>query len=87
MIVYYFSGNLKHTRLMALVQKLQVDRLTFSEIAEMALSRVLREGEGSSSIDVVFDVCRDLSIKSAERELRSEGDSITFKNQKLKPES
>ena len=40
----------------------------------------MREGEGSSRIDVVFDVYRDLSIKSVERELRSEGDFITFKN-------
>ena len=45
----------------------------------MALSRVLREGDGSSRIDVVFDVYRDLSIKSVERELRSE-DFIRFKN-------
>ena len=65
---------------MSLIQKLKVDHLTFGEIAEMALSRVLREGEGSSRIDVVFDVYRDLSIKSVERELRSEGDFITFKN-------
>ena len=51
---------------MSLIQKLKVDHLTFGEIAEMALSRVLREGEGSSRIDVVFDVYRDLSIKSVE---------------------
>ena len=65
---------------MSLIQKLKVDHLIFGEIAEMALSRVLREGEGSSRIDVVFDVYRDLSIKSVERELRSEEDFITFKN-------
>ena len=65
---------------MSLIQKLKVDHLIFGEIAEMALLRVLREGEGSSRIDVVFDVYRDLSIKSVERELRSEGDFITFKN-------
>ena len=64
---------------MSLIQKLKVDHLIFGEIAEMALSRVLREGDGSSRIDVVFDVYRDLSIKSVERELRSE-DFITFKN-------
>ena len=58
---------------MSLIQKLKVDHLIFSEIA---LSRVLREGDGSSRIDVVFDV----SIKSADRELRSEEDFITFKN-------
>ena len=64
---------------MSLIQKLKVDHLIFGEIAEMALSRVLREGDGSSRIDVVFDVYRDLPIKSVERELRSE-DFITFKN-------
>ena len=64
---------------MSLIQKLKVDHLIFGEIAEMALSRVLREGDGSSRIDVVFDLYRDLPIKSVERELRSE-DFITFKN-------
>ena len=64
---------------MSLIQKLKVDHLIFGEIAEMALSRVLREGDGSSRIDVVFDVYRDLPIKSVEREFRSE-DFITFKN-------
>ena len=51
---------------MSLIQKLKVDHLTFGEIAEMALSRVLREVEGSSRRVVVFDVSRDLSIKSRE---------------------
>ncbi|CAH3033745.1 unnamed protein product [Porites lobata] len=31
---------------MSLIQKLKVDHLIFGEIAEMALSRVLREGDG-----------------------------------------
>ena len=61
---------------MSLIQKLKVDHLIFSEIAEIALSRVLREGDGSSRIDVVFD----MSVKSVDRELRSEEDFITFKN-------
>ena len=65
---------------MSLIQKLQVYHLTFGEIAEMALSRDLRDGEGSIRIDVVFDVYRDLSIKSVKGRLKSEGDSITFKN-------
>ena len=64
----------------ALVQKLTVDYLTFAEIADQILSRVLPEGEGSNSVDVVFDVYRDISIKSAERELRGKSDAITFKN-------
>ena len=67
---------------MALVQKLKVDYLTFGEITDNILSRVLREAEGSDRVDVVFDVYRDISIKSAERdlELRGESDAITFKN-------
>ncbi|XP_068747406.1 uncharacterized protein [Montipora capricornis] len=65
---------------MALVQKLKVDYLTFGEIAHKILSRVLLEGEGSNRVDVVFDVYRDIAIKSAERELRGESDAITFKN-------
>ena len=47
---------------MPLIQKLQVVHLTFGEIAETTLSRVLLEGEGSSRINVVFEVYRDLSI-------------------------
>ena len=65
---------------MALVQKLKVDYLTFGEIADKILSRALREGEGNNRVDVVFHVYRDISIKSAERELRGESDAITFKN-------
>ena len=65
---------------MALVQKLKVDHLTFGEIADTILSRVLREGEGSNRVDVVFDVYRDISIKSAERVIRGESDAVTFKN-------
>ena len=41
---------------------------------------MLREGEGGNRVDVVFDVYRDISIKSAEREIRGESDAITFKN-------
>ena len=44
------------------------------------LSTVLREGEDTNRVDVVFDVYRDLSIKSAERDLRGESDAGTFKN-------
>ena len=65
---------------MALVQKLKVDHLTFGEIADTILSRVLREGESNNRVDVVFDVYRDISIKSAERFLRGESDAVTFKN-------
>lgn len=64
---------------MALIQKLKVDQFTFGEIADTALARVLREGDSSTRTDVVFDVYRELSKKSVEREQRREGDSITYK--------
>ena len=48
---------------MALVQKLKVDYLTFGEIAEKILPRVLREGEGSNRVYAVFDVYRDIPLK------------------------
>ena len=65
---------------MALVQKLKVDYLTFGEIADKILSRVLREGEGSNRVNVVFDMYRNISFKSAERELRGKTDALSFKN-------
>ena len=66
---------------MALVQKLKVsDQMTFGQIADAALSSVLQEGGNSRRIDVVFDVYNEISIKSAERERREEGESVTYKN-------
>ena len=41
---------------------------------------MLSEGKDSDRVDVVFDVYRQSSIKSAERELRGESDGLTFKN-------
>ena len=65
---------------MALVQKLKVsDQMTFGQIADAALSRVLQEGGNSRHIDVAFHVYNEISIKSAERE-RREGESVTYKN-------
>ena len=62
---------------MAQVQKLQnIDYLTFDEIADKILSRLLRESEGSNRVDVVFDLYRDIPIKLAERELRGVSDAI-----------
>lgn len=66
---------------MALVQKLKVsDNMTFGQTADAALSRVLQEGGNSKCIDIVFDVYNKISIKSAEREQRGEGESMTYKN-------
>ena len=70
---------------MALVQKLKVsDQMTFGQIADAAMSRVLQEGGNSRRIDV----CNEISIKSAERKRREKGESVIYKNltagQKLK---
>ena len=54
--------------------------MTFGQIADAVLSRVLQEGGNSRPIDVVFDVYNEISIKSAERERREEGESVTYKN-------
>ena len=66
---------------MALVQKLKVsDQMTFGQIADATLSHVLQEGGNTRCIDVVFDSYNEISIKSAERERREEGESVTYKN-------
>ena len=66
---------------MVLVQKLKVsDHMTFGQIADATLSCVLQEGRNSKCIDVVFDVHNEISSKSAEREQRGEGESVTYKN-------
>lgn len=66
---------------MALVQQFKVsDQMTFGQIADTALSHVLQEGGNNRRINVVFDVYNQISIKSAEREQREEGESVTYKN-------
>ena len=66
---------------MALIQKLKVsNQMTFGQIADVALPRVLQESGNSRRIDVVLDVYNEISIKSAERDRREEGESVTYKN-------
>ena len=62
------------------MQKIKADYLTFGEISYRILTRVLHEGYGSQRLDVVFDTYRDISIKSAERELRGESDVLITLN-------
>ena len=47
---------------------------TFKEITEMLLAMALREGGGSTRIDVAFDNYREISIKNLEREKRGAED-------------
>ena len=66
---------------MALVQKLKVsDQMTFGQIADAALSRVLQEGGSSRRIDVVLNVYNETSMKFVERERREEEESVTYKD-------
>ena len=67
---------------MSVVQKLKGDHLTFEELADqiLAVASVLRIGDGSERIDVVFDVYTQFSIKRAERTLRGAGSGIRFTN-------
>ena len=41
--------------------------LTFEEVSNTVLNKVLSDGRGSSRVDVVFDIYQEKSIKTAER--------------------
>lgn len=63
---------------MSLVQKINIgtNQTTFSQVASLLLSIVLREGSESKRIDVVFDTYQENSIKDAER--RMLGEDLSF---------
>ena len=65
---------------MSIIQKLDGDNKTFSELAKSALKHVLREGDQNNRIDVVFDVYLASSIKNAERCNRDSGSGVRFKS-------
>ena len=52
---------------MSIVHKLDGNQKTFGDIAKTVLKIVIREGDKSDRVDVVFDVYREGSIKDAER--------------------
>ena len=52
---------------MGLIQQMKGDNQTFSEHERHTMSLALHEGTDSQRIDIVFDVYRELSIKTAER--------------------
>ena len=56
------------------------DNLTFQELPDQILASVFRTGYGSECADVVFDVYQQLSIKGAERSMRSGETGIYFTN-------
>lgn len=69
---------------MCLIQKLHGDNHTFDELSCFVLGAALHAGGKSARIDVVFDVYRNESIKSAERIKRGSQEGVRFHN--IKPE-
>ena len=65
---------------MSIVQKVEGNQKTFGDIAKTVLKRILREGDKSDRVDVVFDVHREGSIKDAERVNRGSGSGVKFRS-------
>ena len=56
---------------MAIVQKVNGNKKTMRAISNAVLAIALSEAEGSVSTDIVFDLYKDMSIKNAEQQKRS----------------
>ena len=65
---------------MSLVNKIRGDNRTFGDIAESIFMIAIQSGNASSRIDIVFDVYKDNSIKTAEREGRGEATGLAHGN-------
>ena len=63
-----------------LVQKLKGNQKTFAELADHALSVVMKEGAKAKRIDIIFDVYKEISVKRAERLKRGSAEGTQFKN-------
>ena len=55
---------------MAIVRKVNGSKKTLRAISNVVLAIALAEAEGSVRIDIVFDVCKDVSIENAKRQSR-----------------
>ena len=55
---------------MAIINKLNAEKQTYGELAANIFATIMMNGYGSTRLDVVFDVYKELSIKNAEREKR-----------------
>ena len=65
---------------MAIVRKVNDNKKTLRAILNAVLAIALAEAEGSVRIDIVFDVYKDVSIKNAERQSRSNSvEAIVYK--------
>lgn len=67
---------------MDLIQKLNGSNKTLGQVAEMAFTNILHEGQQSKRIDwpIVFDISRSTSIKQAERVNRGADSSLQYTN-------
>ena len=59
---------------MALLHKINAEKKTFGDLAEIVFALALKDGTHSDRIDMIFDVYKDISIKNAERNERSSSD-------------
>ena len=65
---------------MSLLQKAKADHLTYLQLAELTMQSALRESVHCDRLDIVFDVYKRYSIKTAERLRRGEEESISVRN-------
>jgi len=63
---------------LGIVPKVHGEQVTFDELSDRILKQILTDGRGSERIDVVFDMHRDQSIKTAERLSRGSTQGIVF---------
>ena len=59
---------------MALFHKINAEKKTFGDLAEIVFALALKDGTHSDRIDMIFDVYKGISIKNAERNERSSSD-------------
>src|SRR5208282_445676 len=63
---------------MGIIQKLHGENRSFNELAAHILAAMLHAGKDCMRIDIVFDVYRQYSIKSAERANRGSQAGVVF---------
>ena len=64
----------------SMVNKISGDNRTFGDIADNIFKFAIQAANASSRIDIVFDVYRENSIKTAEREGRGESSGLAHGN-------
>ncbi|CAG9821970.1 unnamed protein product [Phaedon cochleariae] len=63
---------------MAVLQSIKGEQKTFEELSMIVFKQVLNIGRNCCRVDIVFDVYREVSIKSLEREKRGTAEGIKF---------